>query len=77
MNAAVMSVVLGPQPVLLARAHQYRREQSAGSHVERADPLGRVELVASEGQQVDPQLLHVDRDFADRLCGIGMERHCG
>ena len=60
----------GPQAVLLAGADDQRRQLDAPAHIERADALGRVELVAGDRQQIDAELLHVDGDLADRLRGI-------
>ena len=68
----------GPQPALLAGADQDRRQADAAPHVERADALGRVELVAGDREQIDAERRHVDRHLADatarRRCGRGRRR---
>ena len=40
--------------------------------VERAEPLGTVDLVAGEGRGVDAKGVNVERDLADRLRGVGV-----
>ena len=45
----------------------------AAADVQRADTLGAVDLVAGEREHVDVVLLHVDRDLADGLDGVGVE----
>ena len=43
------------------------------SHVQRADPLGAVYLVRRDRQQVDLELLCINKDFSRGLDGITME----
>ena len=49
----------------------------AAANVERADALGRVEFVAGEGEQIDLQRVHVERNFPGGLHGVGVEIDVG
>mmetsp|Transcript_13831 Transcript_13831/g.47856 ORF Transcript_13831/g.47856 Transcript_13831/m.47856 type:complete len:205 (-) Transcript_13831:205-819(-) len=40
--------------------------------VQRSDPSRSIELVTSDGQEVDSEVIHVNRDLANRLRGIGV-----
>ena len=75
-----------PGHVQRARAHaalvtaavDQRREQHAriaAPHVERADALRSVHLVGGHRGQVDLQLVHVERNLADGLHGVGVEEN--
>ena len=67
----------GAHAALVAAAVHLRGELHArilAPDVERADALGSVDLVAGERQQVDVVCDHVDRNFADRLRGVGVEQ---
>src|SRR5689334_23941737 len=46
---------------------------SAATDVESADSLGRVELVAGDGEEVYAEGVDVYRDFSCRLHGVGVE----
>ena len=43
------------------------RQVHAPAHIERADALGSVDLVAADGHEVDLALVHVNRDLTHRL----------
>ncbi len=45
------------------------------AHIERADTLRPVHLVAGDRHQVDVLLVHIDRNLADRLRRVGVEDH--
>ena len=49
-------------------------QPDAGPNVERANAFGGVELMAGQGQQVNAQGVHFDRDFADGLSGVGVQQ---
>ena len=65
----------GTHPALLAAAADQRLQPHprAAAHVERADALRPVDLVAGDAHQVDPHRLDVERDLADRLRRVGVE----
>ena len=63
----------GPPPGFVPRPVNERLEQHALAHVQRADALRRVELVAGDRQQIDAELVHVDR----RSCRPTAPRRCG
>ena len=64
-----------PQPALLAAATHNGLEADARSapHIRRADALGPIYLVAADAHQVDVHGVHVERDLAERLRGVGVE----
>lgn len=41
--------------------------------IDRADSLGTIELVAADRHEVDVEVIHIDGDFADSLCCVGVE----
>ena len=45
----------------------------AAAHIQRAHALRAVELVAGEREHVDIHRVHVDRDLAHGLHGVGVE----
>ncbi len=63
------------EPALLFSAVDERIDDDALLHVQGADALRSVDLVPGEREEVDVQLLHVDRNPADRLRGVRMEEH--
>ena len=63
----------GPPPALVAGAVDERFERNPAPHVERADALRRVELVAGEREKVHAEVVDSRFDLADRLCRVGME----
>ena len=69
--------VLGPgaPAVLVPAAVDQRIEPRARAHVECADPLRGVELVAGDRQQVDAERLDVERQLAHRLRGVCVDEH--
>ena len=44
-------------------------------HIQGPYPLGSAELVAGQGEQVHVPRLHIHRDVAHRLDGVGVEEH--
>ena len=64
----------GAQAALVAAAVQDGLQARAALHVERADALGAVELVAGEAEHVDAELGDVDRQRPDGLHGVGVEQ---
>lgn len=83
---AVATVMASPSPTMEARFSVPARaalflraaihkdiRQDALFDIQGADTLGRVELMAREGEHIHPQSLDIHRDVADRLDGIGME----
>jgi hypothetical protein len=57
----------GAPALLLAAAADERVDRRPRADVERANPLGRVDLVADDGEQVDGQCVDVDVDLAQGL----------
>src|SRR5262249_26459535 len=62
----------GAHPALVARAEHERNERRAALHVERADALGSVELVAGDREEVELELARVDGHLAERLRRVGV-----
>src|SRR5690606_22825804 len=60
----------GPNPVLLPRSHNKRRQLNAFADIKRADSFRSIELMSCNGQQIDAQLLDADRDLAHGLRGV-------
>jgi DNA-binding NarL/FixJ family response regulator len=50
-------------------------EFKTGSHVEGADSLRGVHLVAYHGEQINTQFADADRDFPYRLGGVAVKEH--
>ena len=65
----------GALAALLGAAVHQPLQAHAMAHVQRADALGRVELVARQAQKVDVLGLHVDLHVADGLHRVGVEQH--
>jgi hypothetical protein len=59
--------------MLVPAAVQQRLNRDATAHKQGADPLGRIGLVAGDRQKVDAEFIHVGRNLADGLGGIGVE----
>jgi hypothetical protein len=64
----------GPAPLLLTGTFQEPFQLDAVTDIECSNPLRSVELVPGQGKEIDPQGVHVDRDLARRLSGVGVER---
>ena len=64
----------GAPPAFLPAAAQQRRELHAAAHIQRADALGRMQLVSGQRQHVDAGRLHVDGEFPDRLHRVGVKQ---
>jgi hypothetical protein len=67
----------GTAVALVMAAESGGREPGSLAHVERAHALGSVELVAAHAVKVDPERLHIDRDFAERLHAVHVQRNAG
>src|SRR5260370_28301687 len=66
----------GAHPALMAAAVHLRRDSHAWSlraNIKCADSLRPVNLVRADRREVDPRLLDVDRNLANRLNGVAME----
>jgi hypothetical protein len=70
-----------PEPLLVAAAMEQRFQPDARPRapappdVEEAHPLRSVDLVGGAREQVDADVLDVERDLAERLGGVGVEQH--
>ena len=64
----------GAQAALVTAAVQDGLQARAALHVQRADALGAVELVAGEAEHVDAELGDVDGQRPDRLHRVGVEQ---
>ena len=65
----------GPAAAFLVAADEKRPKRRALAHVQHADALGRVELVAGQRQHVHGQLGQIDVDLAHGLDRVGVEQH--
>ena len=65
----------GAHVALLAAAVQQRRARDVAAEQQRADADRAAELVPGDGQRGDAAGGEVDRHLADRLDGVGVERH--
>ena len=67
---------LGPcaQAAFLTTAADKGMQGDAVSDVESGDALGRAHLVPDDGEQVDAEVVDVDRDLADRLRGVAVQQ---
>ena len=62
-------------PALVSGPVNERLQLDATAYEQRADTLGRVKLVSGDREQIDAEPVHVSRNLADRLSGVGMEEH--
>ncbi len=62
-------------PALLRSTDDQRRHAQPAPREERADTLGAVEFMRGEAHGVDADVRDVDRQLADRLRAVTMERH--
>ncbi len=62
----------GADAELLSAAVDDRLDDVTVAHDQRADPLGRADLVAADGEQGAADGVEVDRDLAERLHAVGM-----
>ena len=67
----------GPDAVLLAAAVDDRLDRLAVADDQRADALGRADLVAGDGEQGAGELAQRDGHLAERLDRVGVEDHAG
>lgn len=65
----------GSEASLVASAMYQRGDLDSFSHVEGAHAFRPVHLVARQREEVDAQLLHIDRQLAERLNGVRVEKH--
>ena len=65
----------GPDPVLLPAAMDDGLDRLAVAHDQRADALGRADLVAGQGEQGAGEIAHADGQLAECLHRVGVERH--
>ena len=68
----------GAHAALVSAAVHLRGDPHAGvllSDIEGADTFRAIDLMGRKRHQVDPHILHIDRDFADALRRIAMEEH--
>ena len=65
----------GPQAGLLEAAEELRRELDAVPHDQRADAERAVEFVGGDAHRGHAQCAKIDRQFADDLGGVGVQRH--
>ena len=59
---------------LMATAVDQRLQRRAAPDIERTHALWRVELVAGDRQKIDAERVHVRRDLADGLRGVGVQQ---
>ncbi|OPZ59587.1 MAG: hypothetical protein BWY87_00927 [Deltaproteobacteria bacterium ADurb.Bin510] len=64
----------GPAALFLVAAADEGAKRRALAYVEAADALGAVDLVSRDGQEVDIQVAHVDRNLAETLDRVGVEQ---
>ena len=67
----------GAALAFVGAAEEERLDLGSAADVEGADSLGRVHLVAGDGEQVAADLLHVDGELAGCLDGVGVEIDVG
>ncbi len=67
----------GPQPALLSPAESQGPQRdsliASSSSDQRADAFGRIYLVATDAQQIDPRIDQISLAFAESLGGVDME----
>ena len=70
-----MHRVLRPRPpaVLVPGTVHKLAQHGPGANVEGTDAGRRVQFVSCNCEQVHSESVHVDRNFADRLAGIGVQ----
>jgi hypothetical protein len=64
----------GSQTALVARAEEKRCYPNPATDIERIYALGRIELVARDGQEVNSQLIHARPNLTHGLCRIGVNQ---
>src|ERR1051326_5104177 len=62
------------QPSLLSSTRNDRFKLHSSTNKERAYAFGGIELVSCDRQQIHAECVHIHRDFAHRLRGIGMHQ---
>lgn len=66
----------GAPAALMSGAVDERLDLDPPANVERADALGGIDLVARDGEKIDPELIiDLRRDLADGLGGVGVQEH--
>ena len=61
-------------PVLLSASLDERIELYIPAHIESPDPLGSVQLVGRNGQQVHSEFFDIDRDLPESLYCVRMKQ---
>src|SRR5262249_29069758 len=61
--------------MLVPAAVKQRLNRHAIAHEQGADALGGIGLVAGNRQKIDAELIHLDRNLADGLGGVGVKQH--
>src|SRR5437879_7694851 len=67
----------GAETALMMAAIEKLAQTRSAADVERADSLGRIQLVAGEGKQIQLKRVDVDGNFSCGLHGIGVEVDVG
>ncbi len=65
----------GAARTLVAAAMKKRSQSSSLSHKKCANALRRVNLVAGDGKRVAPDAIHIYRDLARSLHGVGVKTY--
>jgi hypothetical protein len=63
----------GPKPTFVPSAHENRTDRSPAPYKKCPDPFGGVQLVASDGKEVNSKIIDTSLDFAYGLGGIGVD----
>jgi len=66
-----------PDAALVAAAFDHRAQRQFASHVERAAALRAVHLVRGHRQQIDAEIVDVDRHLPGGLRGVGVHERAG
>ena len=60
---------------LLPTTDDVRLKRRSRLNVQQTDTLGRAQLVGGEGEEIDTEFLHVDRQFTGDLNGVGVKQY--
>src|SRR5438105_4253499 len=72
-SAARSTFASGTACLLLTCAMNQRMKRRIPAHVQCADSFGCINFVADGGEQIDAELIRIDRDLAKRLSGVRMK----
>src|SRR4051812_43144957 len=67
----------GALPSLLPAAYEKGGKAHAFAYVERADPFGRMKLVAGKGKEINRPVLQAYGKLANRLHAVNMKERVG